>query len=252
MQKGVIYVATGAGYLELARASAASLRASNPGLAVDLFTDDLGAPGLEMFDEVHAVPVVHPRAKLECMALTRFERTLYLDADTLVVGDLDDLWGLLDRFDLALAHDVRRASELIRQGLEVTTPYAFPQMNSGVVLYRRSPAIAEFLANWLARFHASGVARDQIVLKDLLWQSNIRFYVLPPEFNLRRVTVLEAWEPLDAEVKIIHSHRFMDHLRREGAARVADLEDLMRLERQALAAEWEAVGAPMRSGWFGR
>jgi hypothetical protein len=252
LDRGAIYVATGPGYLDLARASADSLRRTNPGLPVDLFTDDPAAPRLGMFDQVHAVPVIHRRAKLECMALTRFDRTIYLDADTLVVGDLGDVWAVLDRFDLALAHDVRRASELIRQGLTVTTPYAFPQMNSGVMLYRRSPAIAEFLAEWLSLFHASGVTRDQIVLKDLLWRSDLRFYVLPPEYNLRRVTVLDAWEPLDAEVKIIHSHRLLDHLGRNGNQRVADLVTLLRLERQALEGEWAAVGAPDRPTWFTR
>jgi len=41
MTQGVIYVATGADYMELARTSAQSLRATNPGLAIDLFTDQL-------------------------------------------------------------------------------------------------------------------------------------------------------------------------------------------------------------------
>ncbi len=252
MSAGVIYVATGAGYVDLAVQSARSLRLTNPGIAADLFTDNPDATGLELFDRVHRVPVVHPRAKIECMALSRFDRTLFLDADTLVAGDLGDLWGILDRFDLAMAHDVRRASELIREGLMVTTPYAFPQLNSGVVLYRRSAAMARFLADWLSRFHASGLSRDQIVLKDVLWQSDMRFYVLPPEFNLRRVTVLDAWEPLDAEVKIIHSHRLMDHLRYQGAPRITDLASLMLAERLSLAEEWQAVAAPSRASWFAR
>ena len=106
---GVIYVATGSDYVELARTSAASLRAVEPGLLIDLFTDDLDRLDLGVFDQVHRIAVPEPRSKLTCMALTRFERTLFLDADTLVVGALGDLFDLLDRFDCALAHDVRRA-----------------------------------------------------------------------------------------------------------------------------------------------
>ena len=242
MTSGVIYVATGAGYLELACASATSLRASNPGLNVDLFTDQPGGVPAGLFDQVHGVPRAHARAKLECLPKSRFQRTLYLDCDTLVVGDLGDMFDLLARFDLAVAHDVRRASGLVQEGLDVATPYAFPQMNSGVLLYRKNAATDAFFAEWARRFHSSGVARDQIVLKDLLWQSDLRFYVLPPEFNLRRVTELDAWEPLDAEVKIIHSHRLLQHLRQPGAARVTDIEQLVRLEREALAGEWQAAG----------
>jgi hypothetical protein len=124
----------------------------------------------------------------------------------------------------------------------VQTPYAFPQLNSGVLLYRRSAAMLEFLGEWLRRFKAAGLSRDQIVLKDLLWESDIRFYVLPPEFNLRRVTMLDAWEPLDAVPTILHSHRLMDHMRGVGP-RIAEPAVLVAAEREAHAAEWAEVAA---------
>jgi hypothetical protein len=177
------------------------------------------------------------------MTQTRFDRTLFLDADTLIVGPLGDLFGILDRFECALAHDVRRASRLVQQGFEEQTPYAFPQLNAGVFLYRRSPAMFSFIAEWAARFRAAGHGRDQIILKDMLWQSDLRFYVLPPEFNLRRVTVLDAWEPLDVRPTILHSHRFMDHMRGDGP-RISDYHTLVAAERVALAAEWAAVTVP--------
>lgn len=241
--KGVVYVASGAHFVELARTSARSLRRQEPDLPIDLFTDDVNATGLGHFDRVYQIERPEPRSKLTCMARTRFERTLFLDADTLVVNPLGDLFDLLERFDCAMAHDVRRASTLVQTGLEEKTPYAFPQLNSGVLLYRRSPAMLAFLAEWAARFRAAGVARDQIILKDMLWRSDLRFYVLPPEFNLRRVTMLDAWEPLDARPTILHSHRFMDHMRGD-AARISDPTDLVRVEREALEDEWRAVTVP--------
>ncbi|MAM62765.1 putative nucleotide-diphospho-sugar transferase [Maritimibacter sp. UBA3975] len=241
MDRGVIYVATGADYRDLATASARSLKAVEPDLPVDLFTDAPEAVAAGLFDAVHLIANPHDRSKLDCLSLTRFARTLFLDCDTLVVRPLGDLWDLLDRFDLALAHDVRRASDLIRAGVSVTTPYAFPQFNSGVMLYRRSPAMDAFLADWVRRYVAAGLYRDQPVLKDLLWESDLRFYVLPPEFNLRRVTLLDAWEPEDARPTILHSHRLMDHMR-AGGERITDVVALMDAERAALEAEWDAAG----------
>ena len=245
-EAGVIYVATGPDYLDLACRSARSVRALNPDLAIDLFTD--AAPGgmSADFDRIHPVPRVYPRVKIDCMALSRFARTLYLDCDTLAVAPFGDLFDLLARFDLALAHDVRRNSALVQEGFAEATPYAFPQLNSGVVLYRRSPAMRAFLADWARRYREAGVLRDQITLKDLLWASDIRFYVLPPEFNLRRVTELDAWEPLDARPTLIHSHRFMDHMRDPGAERIATLDRLREVEREALRQEWaEAAPRPI-------
>ncbi len=239
-RNGVIYVASGPDYRDLAVASARSLRAVEPGLAVDLFTDVPEAVPPGVFDRVHRIARPEPRSKLTCMAETRFERTLFLDADTRVMGPLGDLFDLLDRFDCAMAHDVRRASDLVQEGLAVRTPYAFPQLNSGVLLYRRSVTMLAFLREWQRRFKAAGVSRDQIVLKDLLWESDIRFYVLPPEFNLRRVTMLDAWEPLDARPTILHSHRLMDHMRGAGP-RIDDPAELVAAERAAHGAEWADV-----------
>ena len=246
MRDGVILVATGPGYVDLAVQCLASIRATNPGLPVDLFTDLPDAPGVDGFDQVHAVPGTHPRAKLDCFARARFERVLFLDCDTLVLAPFGDLFDLADRFPLSVAHDMRRRMDLIREGGHAT-PYAFPQMNSGVMLYRNDAGMAVFFAEWKRRYEEGSGERDQPALKDLLWESDLRFYVLPSEFNLRRVTMLDAWEPLDAVPTIVHSHRLLQHLRGQGA-RVTTLDELRRLERIALAEEWRVDGrdAPWR------
>jgi len=242
MTDGVLYVARGAGYLDLAIASARSLRAHDPAIAIDIFTDirlPVGTP----FDRVAPLPPGASRDKIACMALTRFDRTLFLDCDTLVVQPLGDLFTLLDRVDLAVAHDVRRTSALIQEAGIDGIPAAFPQFNTGVLLYRRTGAVLRFIADWAARYAALGRPRDQVSFRDLMWLGDLRYHVLPPEFNLRRVTLLDAWEPLDARPTIIHSHRLLQHLRGEGP-RLRDLAAILPAERAALAAEWAALGLP--------
>jgi len=237
MSKGVVYVAAGEAYLDLAEQSVRSLKAENPDIEVDIFTD-MPNPS-RVFDRVHPIPPgVTP--KLASLPHSRFERTLYLDCDTLIIAPFGDLFDLLDRFELAVSHDVRRTSALIREGCDHATPYAFPQMNCGVLLYRRSAATQQFLADWQTRYARAGRKRDQVTFRDLLWESDLRFYVLPPEFNLRRVTVLDAWEPLDARPTIVHSHRLLQHLR-GNPERLNDLAGILAAERVALAEEWQAV-----------
>jgi hypothetical protein len=238
MTDGVIYVAEGAGYLDLAERSVRSLRALHPGLEVDLFTDQ--ATGSDLFDRVRPIPP-GPTPKLASLTETRFDRTLYLDCDTLILAPLGDLYDVLKRFELALAHDVRRASALIRESHRETLPYAFPQMNAGVMLYRRSEPMWMFLRDWQRRYREAGRTRDQVSLHDLLWASDLRFYVLPPEFNLRRVTMLDAWEPLDARPTILHSHRLLQHMRGD-APQLTGLEEIRIAERMARAQEWVGAG----------
>ncbi|NYS24620.1 hypothetical protein HUK65_06410 [Rhodobacteraceae bacterium 2376] len=237
---GVVYVARGAGYLDLAVASARTLRAQHDALPIDLYTDQPAPGGL--FDQVHPLPPEGQRDKIACMARSRFDRTLFLDCDTLVLAPLADLFRLLDRFDLAVAHDVRRASRLIRQGDRYQLPYAFPQFNTGVLLYRHSSAMAAFFDAWGAAWVAQGGGRDQPAFRDLLWDSDLRYHVLAPEYNMRRLTVLDAAEPADLVPVILHSHRLLQHLRQPGAPRVQDLATLLELERAALAQEWAAHG----------
>lgn len=246
MTDGVLYVARGAGYLDLAMASARSLRAHTPGLAIDLFTD-VPVPAGAPFDRVSPIPHHTSRDKIVCMAHSRFARTLFLDCDTLVVAPLGDLFDLLDRVELAVAHDVRRTSALIQDGSVPGVPLAFPQFNTGVLLYRRSALMGQFLVDWAAHYTALGRGRDQVSFRDLIWLGALRYHVLPPEYNLRRVTLLDAWEPLDARPTIIHSHRLLQHLRGEGA-RLHDLAAILPHERAAKAAEWAALGLPEASG----
>jgi hypothetical protein len=245
MTDGVIYVARGGGYLELALASARSLREHAPHVLIDIFTDQ-AVPGGSPFDRVEPIPNSGTRDKIACMARSRFDRTLFLDCDTLVLSPLGDLFNLLDRVDLAVAHDVRRVSALIQESGVDDVPEAFPQFNTGVLLYRMTPGVKRFLGDWAARYAALGVGRDQVSFRDLMWLGDLRYHVLPPEYNLRRVTMLDAWEPMDARPTILHSHRLLQHLRGLGP-RLRNLAEILPEERVALAEEWAALGLPAAS-----
>ena len=204
--RGVIYVVTGEVHTEAAQQSALSVRATNPGLRIAVFSD-VSAPG-EVFDYVEPIADPHIRSKVDHMQRTPFAETLYLDSDTRVFGPLDDLFDVLARFDLAIAHRSRVRPNRKRAQWRFDVPAAFPEHNSGVILYRSSAAALAFLEAWRMAYAEAGFGVDQITLRELLWSTDLRFAVLPQRYNCRRYTWAERWFSRSAEPVILHTNRF--------------------------------------------
>lgn len=205
---GVIFAAFGRTYIDLAFQAAESLRRNAPGLEVDLFTETAMPPG--PFDRVHVLEEVWIRSKLDAMLRSRFDRTLYLDADLLVVADPGDIFEVLDRFDLAITHDQNRNSSPGRVEYRRQLPNAFPQFNGGVIGFRRSPQMQDFLETWKQAIRDHGIGKDQPSLRELLWDSSLRVAVLPPEYNLWDLSAIDRLTARHhAAPRIIHSSLFV-------------------------------------------
>lgn len=188
--RGAIYAAKGEIYVETARRSARSLRKHNPNLPIHLFSDVDDTSGV--FDAVHTDYPLPDQPKVGAVPFSPFAETLYLDCDTIVRANLDSMFDLLQRFDLAVAHVVLWNRKMHQQTDRTPVPECFAEPNMGVFLYRTdTPRMASFLAKWKENFDAYGGWNDQIMMRELLWSEDVRFYVLPEAFNKR---VIEASE----------------------------------------------------------
>ncbi len=206
---GIVYIATGEAYARAAVDAATSARAHNPDLPIILFTDQNvhGGP----FTRIE--PIEHPlmRSKVDYLGRTPFERTLYLDSDTRVAGDLTGMFALLDRFDLAVAHVGKRHAEKHLVPWRGGVPRSFPQHNCGVLLYRSTLSMLEFLNSWQVAYREAGVRQDQVTFRELLWRSDLRYYVLPPEWNTRRRSLCQKWSRHEPPVMIWHLEGLKPH-----------------------------------------
>jgi hypothetical protein len=214
MTRGVIYVATGEKYVAEAIFSAASVKAIHPDLPITLFTDAETKPGL--FDKIlPADPLQTPYlTKLVCMSKVLYDKTLYLDTDTYVCGDLEGMFSILERFDwgttIAPARTDRGDLKLLGDIL-TPIPACFPQPNTGVIVFRHSQHMEKFFNLWEERFryyldqaNKRGEKRvnDQTPCREALYQSNLRISALSPEYNCR----LQYPGQLHGSVHIVHSH----------------------------------------------
>ena len=214
MSKGIIYIATGEKYIAEAMVSAKSVKQNSPGIEITLFADrDVSE---SCFDKKIVIedPYYSNLDKVICMMKSPYTQTLFLDTDTYVCDDLAELFQLLEKFDLALAHAPIR-SFLLKNNHPIDDefekiPSSFPEMNTGVILFKKSPNTDRVLANWLT-FHKQYIhcqkqlnntvgIHDQPSLRRAIYNSESRIAILTPEYNCRLIFPTFIYD----KVKIIH------------------------------------------------
>lgn len=260
--RGYVFAATGPDYTALAARAATILQRVVGSIPIDLFTDQfLGQFSCQLsgelsdqpapdnpFDEIHALGDGFFRPKFEALIRSRFARTIYLDADIWAVADPSDIFDLLDRFDVALAHDPYRATEHATAPWRQAIPAAFPQYNSGVIGARCNPATHAAWQAVIDGIRQGGAPRDQGVLREVLWTGGMRIATLPEEYNLMGLRALNVLSSDCTAPRLIHSPR-LHAVFRKGRAPVDTLGDL--LGRNAAAQVTRLVAADPTLGGSG-
>lgn len=207
---GFVFAATGAEYIALAIRAAKTVRQHNPNYQIDLFTDvPLENP---IFDRVHMLKKSWHRPKMEALYRSRFERTIYLDADLFVLADVGDVFETLGNFDIAAAHDQYRNGNFGARQWKQKIPAAFPQYNGGVMAIKRTLETDRFLKEWEREISTANAPRDQPALRELLYSSNLRIATLPAEYNLMDIEKLHSWTSKNCAPRIIHHWRLHLHI----------------------------------------
>jgi hypothetical protein len=204
--RGVVYIATGALYADAARRSAASLRRSNPGLPVALFTDQAD-PGPE-FDIVENVPDPHARSKIDCLGRTPFERTLFSTPTPGSSAISPASSGCSN------ASTSPRPSARASPGASPAAAVA-PRRAAAVpgIQHRRAAlpphaAVLGFFRDWKAAYVEHGRGGDQITFRELLWASDLRLATLPREYNTRRYHLIDRLTWSGPSPVVLHLNRF--------------------------------------------
>ena len=195
-------------YIREARISAASVRRTNPGIERMLFTDLPMDADVSDFDVV--VRLENPQHnfadKINVIRRVDRDRFVFLDGDTYTIGNIASIWAVLERFDIAAAHDISR-SQLDLPRL----PDCFPELNTGVIGFNRRRAGSRydhesFCEAWLKRFEAMTAehgrleTQDQPAFRELVFASEARLAVLPPEYNC----MFDVGLSVVGEVAILH------------------------------------------------
>lgn len=185
---GFCFVATGEKYVLEAVQAAEFVRKNNPGRPICLVTNSTDVSGV--WDDV--VPLPNPafnfRDKI-AMVLCPYGRFLYLDTDTMVVANLDEIFELLRNFDMVGCQLFEGHDYDLEE-----IPHSFPEFCGGVLGFRRSAKVSAFFEQWMTaydrfrgenneNFYHPANASDQKSLRYSIYFSDLRHSVLPTEFN---------------------------------------------------------------------
>lgn len=227
MSQGVVYLLCGMGAAERLAVSIFTLREHWDGSITMLTcTDEETSLAREIANDLSChvlqIDAFGKDAMLNKVLIpehTPYEETLFIDADTIVVGSMDEMFGApltLTRYArwqsnkrfsakwirrwkthlLGLINDVDVQNYLDMVDVQLENPY--PTINTGVFAFRRSNANLVAWKN-LAHLHPNAWAVDQIAMQILT--SAIPHRVMDDRFNN---SVVHGHETMD--LRLIHFH----------------------------------------------
>jgi hypothetical protein len=178
-ERGIIYAVYGADHREELIHSVESVKRQMPDVPITVFAD--ARVEHELIDACLGFEQTLTPSENLIQALDRspYERTIYLDSDVYATEPVDELFEMLERFDLGVVMDP----------LQAAGPDDDPQMtgvpwyNSGVICYRTSPKVSRFIDGWLEAFNQYDSNSDQPAFRRALVDSEIRYVTLPPAYN---------------------------------------------------------------------
>ncbi len=222
LEQGVIYTSVKSEFRrDEALYSARSLKRYNPDINVTFFTDSEEFTN-PVFDKiVYCSSAENPlKCKIKNFFKSPYKKTLYLDTDTLVLGEITHLFDLLDEYNFVLSPNPR-----LDTGKK--TPEYIPGnpkkgYNTGLVLYNDKKLTKKYLKKWFDYLDCRddddmwpGHYGDQFHFNDLEARLNlpskmgVKIYKLNHEiYNVRH----HAYKYLNEtgrikDVLIAHDHR---------------------------------------------
>jgi hypothetical protein len=209
MTNGAIYIITGdPRYKGLLINSAESLKRVMPNLGITVFSQfPIVSPAFERVVQVESSGEgFYDKTRL--MQQTPYEKTLFVDADTHVVESLSDIFALLDNFDCAATHEEYLNTDWWNYYPRPDIPESFPEFNTGILAFKRSPAMDRVLKDWsefyqLFRQENPGFKiNDQPFFRAAVYRNDVRIATLTREYNCK----FRGQGYLNGRVKILHGH----------------------------------------------
>ena len=187
MSTGYLYVAIGEKHLRECRISLTSLRKHDSTAHVTLVTDKI-SPTCDLFDNVIVQTEETHRPylyKIRGVQATPYEYTLFVDTDTYFCANCQELFNLLQYYDVAVAPCPNDNSAVFDEQNQIVEGY-YPY-NTGIIAYKKKGGTDLFLEKWADAYirHFDKYIHDQPPFVEALLYCDVKLYVMSTIYNAR-------------------------------------------------------------------
>ena len=192
---GCLFVAFGEAHLVLSLIAIRSLKEKNGDLSVQLITNvDVNLNSFDFwnsdFDYLTYLNLDTDKNRLiktNLIEYTKFDKTLFIDSDSLINGDICKIFEFSEKFDLGLKLNWRPQTIEEKSNYQITKNLSvgdFSHWNSGVILFNNNASIKSFFRNWQENFVDMASPFDQPSLANTLYSMpELRFISLDERWN---------------------------------------------------------------------
>lgn len=216
---GVIYLAFGIPYLSMALVSFESLRKTNPGVPVCIVTNVCGElTGLTGWDYekdtwtyIDGNSDSNRNIKTNIIDYSPFDKTLYIDCDTVIVSDISLCGFFLRYFDICFKGrylpqlDLDRGNRKIFEGRFAVSE--LPHWNGGVFMFTKNERVRDFFKLWNLYYKKLDSPYDQTSLVEAVFRSECRILSLGERWNMLTGRKEPRYDPSN---KIVHYTKRID------------------------------------------
>jgi len=187
MNRGILYICHGDKYIKEGILSAESVKKFCPDLHITFFCDKEFES--EFVDDIKIIKPTCQRSKVDYIYDSPYDETLFMDIDVVVDYPIEDVFDILNRFELGICHDLARKrlkySKAMPEYNEI--PYAFSEVNTGIIVFKKCENTQELFSLWKTyhKKYSWCCPWDQPSFRISLWKSNVRFSIMPLEYNIR-------------------------------------------------------------------
>jgi len=195
-EKGVVYIATGKElFLKEAKISAKSVRKYNENIGISIFVDEKNKfDDIEnLFDSIYFVeePEYGFGDKIYAMKNSPYQKTIYLDCDTVVIGEISEIYSMLEKYDIAASNPPFKNDY-----------YQPNHYQAGIIFYRDNDLVRQFFKKWDKNYDRINHGNDQPSFRETLSELPISLFKFPPNYNFR----VPFASYINGKIKIIHDH----------------------------------------------